>query len=111
MTQIQFTNPAVSKNRASKFIAFLHGIVAYFAFLITVLYAIGFVGGFAVPKTIDTGRQASPMEALIVDILLMSLFAVQHSLMARNQFKEWWTQYVPKSGRAPAPTCWWPACA
>jgi methanethiol S-methyltransferase len=97
MTQIQFTNPAATKNRASKFIAFLYGIVAYFAFLITVLYAIGFVGGFAVPRTVDAGRQASPAEALIVDILLMSLFAVQHSLMARKQFKQWWTQYVPKS--------------
>jgi protein-S-isoprenylcysteine O-methyltransferase Ste14 len=97
MTQIQFTNPAATKNRASKFIAFLYGIVAYFAFLITVLYAIGFVGGFAVPRTVDAGRQASPAEALIVDILLMSLFAVQHSLMARKPFKQWWTQYVPKS--------------
>ena len=97
MTQIQFTNPAATKNRASKFIAFLYGIVAYFAFLITVLYAIGFVGGFAVPRTVDAGRQASPAEALIVDILLMSLFAVQHSLMARKQFKRWWTRLVPPS--------------
>jgi methanethiol S-methyltransferase len=50
-----------------------------------------------VPKTIDSGAVVPAMEALTVNILLMSLFAVQHSVMARRQFKEWWTQYVPKS--------------
>jgi methanethiol S-methyltransferase len=50
-----------------------------------------------VPKTIDTGTVVPMTEALIVNLLLMSLFAVQHSVMARRQFKEWWTQYVPKS--------------
>jgi protein-S-isoprenylcysteine O-methyltransferase Ste14 len=50
-----------------------------------------------VPKTIDTGTESSATETLVVNLLLMSLFAVQHSLMARKQFKQWWTQYVPKS--------------
>ena len=49
------------------------------------------------PKTIDTGTVVPVAEALIVNLLLMSLFAIQHSVMARRQFKEWWTQYVPKS--------------
>lgn len=81
----------------SKFIAFLYGLAAYFIFFFTFLYAIGFVEGLLVPKTIDTGMVVPVIEALIVNLLLMSLFAVQHSLMARKQFKEWWTQYVPKS--------------
>jgi len=79
-----------------KFVAFLYGLVAYFTFFATILYAIGFVSGLAVPKTIDTGPDSSATEALVVNLLLMSLFAVQHSVMARKQFKQWWTQYVPK---------------
>jgi protein-S-isoprenylcysteine O-methyltransferase Ste14 len=80
-----------------KSIAFLYGLVAYFTFFVTFLYAIGFVGGLVVPKTIDTGPDSSATEAVVVNLLLMSLFAVQHSVMARKQFKQWWTQYVPKS--------------
>jgi protein-S-isoprenylcysteine O-methyltransferase Ste14 len=80
-----------------KFMAFLYGLVAYFTFFATILYAIGFVSGLVVPKTIDTGPDSSATEALLVNLLLMSLFAVQHSVMARKQFKQWWTQYVPKS--------------
>jgi len=96
MTQIQVTSPDLRGNRMSKFIAFLYGLVAYFTFFATILYAIGFVSGLVVPKTIDTGPDSSATEALVVNLLLMSLFAVQHSLMARKQFKQWWTQYVPK---------------
>src|SRR6202171_1726311 len=97
MTQIQVTSPDLRGNRMSKFIAFLYGLVAYFTFFPTILYAIGFVSGLVVPKTIDTGSDSSATEAVVVNLLLMSLFAVQHSVMARRQFKQWWTQYVPKS--------------
>jgi protein-S-isoprenylcysteine O-methyltransferase Ste14 len=81
----------------ARFIAFLYGLAAYLVFFFSFLYAIGFVEGLLVPKTIDTGTVVPMTEALIVNLLLMSLFAVQHSVMARRQFKEWWTRYVPKS--------------
>jgi protein-S-isoprenylcysteine O-methyltransferase Ste14 len=80
-----------------RFIAFLYGLAAYAIFLVTFLYAIGFVTGLVVPKTIDTGTVVSLAEAIIVNLLLMSAFAIQHSVMARQPFKAWFTQYVPKS--------------
>src|SRR5438093_2643886 len=80
-----------------RLIAFVYGLQAYLAFLVAILYAIGFTSGLVVPKTIDTGNMVPLAEALVVNILLMALFAVQHSVMARKRFKRWWTQYVPKS--------------
>jgi len=80
-----------------RFIAFLYGVVAYAAFLVAFFYAIGFVEGLVVPKTIDTGTVVPMTEALIVNLLLLTVFAVQHSVMARKQFKQWWTQFVPHS--------------
>jgi methanethiol S-methyltransferase len=81
----------------AKFIAFLYGLAAYLVFLLAFLYAIGFVTGLWVPKTIDDGAVTGLRESLVVDILLLSLFAVQHSVMARKSFKQWWTRFVPKS--------------
>src|SRR6266513_2491790 len=80
-----------------RFIAFLYGLASYVVFFGTILYAIGFVEGLVVPKAIDDGAVVPLSEALVVNLLLMSVFAVQHSVMARRQFKQWWTQYVPKS--------------
>ncbi|MGC2113276.1 MAG: isoprenylcysteine carboxylmethyltransferase family protein, partial [Pseudolabrys sp.] len=65
-----------------KLIGFLYGLVAYFLFAVVIVYAIGFVTGLIVPKTIDSGPAGAPTEAIIVNLLLMSLFAVQHSVMA-----------------------------
>jgi len=81
----------------TRFIAFLYGLLSYVIFFASFLYAIGFVEGFVVPKTIDSGASTSLTEALIVNLLLMSLFAIQHSVMARPQFKQVWTRLVPKS--------------
>ena len=81
----------------SRFIAFLYGLASYVVFFGTILYAIGFVEGLVVPKAIDDGAVVPFTEALIVNLLLMSLFAVQHSVMARKSFKQWWTRYVPAS--------------
>jgi protein-S-isoprenylcysteine O-methyltransferase Ste14 len=81
----------------TRLISFLYGLVSYIIFFLTFLYAVGFVLGLMVPKTIDNGPAGSMTEALVVNLLLMSLFAIQHSVMARPQFKAWWTQFVPKS--------------
>jgi methanethiol S-methyltransferase len=82
-------------SRLSAFTAFLYGLVAYLAFFATILYAIGFVTGLLVPKTIDTGTQVATAQAVGINLVLMAIFALQHSVMARKPFKRWWTRFVP----------------
>ena len=78
------------------FASLIYGVVVYAFFLATFLYAIGFAGNLVVPKTIDGGMTGSLAEALVIDLALLAVFAVQHSVMARRGFKEWWTKFVPK---------------
>ncbi|MEP7281304.1 MAG: methanethiol S-methyltransferase [Rubrivivax sp.] len=83
--------------------ALLYGLVAYGIFLATFVYAIGFVGNVVVPKSVDLGwpAGAAPDDALAltlgINVLLLGVFAIQHSVMARPAFKRWWTRFVPKS--------------
>lgn len=74
---------------------FVYGLTAYLTFLATFLYAIAFVGGFAVPTRLDGPARDSLPRALAIDTVLLTIFAVQHSVMARRWFKERWTQIVP----------------
>lgn len=78
-------------------IATVYGVVCYVIFLGSFLYAIGFVGDVIVPKTIDSGGSTAPAEALLIDLLLLGAFAIQHSVMARPGFKAVWTRIVPRS--------------
>jgi len=75
---------------------FLYGSLSYVLFLGTFLYAIGFIGNFGVPRTLDGAASAPLGISLAIDVLLLTVFAVQHSVMARKWFKEWWTRIVPK---------------
>ena len=78
-----------------RLLIFLYGLASYLVFFATFLYAIGFIGNFGVPKAIDSPPQVPFGTALLTNLGLLLLFAVQHSVMARPAFKRWWTRVIP----------------
>jgi protein-S-isoprenylcysteine O-methyltransferase Ste14 len=83
-------------DRMNRTLALLYGVVSYLVFFATILYLIGFVGDLWVPRSVDRASSAPTGEAAIVNVILMALFAVQHTIMARPAFKRWWTRIVPQ---------------
>lgn len=79
-----------------RILAFAYGIICYLAFLAAILYLVGFVGDIVVPKSVNTGASSSVWSAVLIDVGLISLFGIQHSVMARDGFKDWWTKFVPE---------------
>jgi methanethiol S-methyltransferase len=90
------TFPLTLKEKIARFAAFLYGLFCYAVFLVTFLYACGFVGNFVVPRSIDAVPVMSWPNALLVDAALLGMFGIQHSVMARQGFKNWWTQFIPQ---------------
>ncbi len=85
-TQTGTQKTAIARGRT---LALGYGAFCYLIFLVSALWAIGFVGNVFVPKTIDTGPAVSFVHAVLIDALLLGLFALQHSIMARKAFKQW----------------------
>jgi protein-S-isoprenylcysteine O-methyltransferase Ste14 len=79
----------------NRFTALMYGIVCYAIFFGTFLYAVGFLANSGVPKSIDSGAETGWLAATAVNLLLLAVFALQHSVMARPAFKRWWTRVVP----------------
>lgn len=80
-----------------KFLKMAYGAACYVMFLVAFLYAIGFVSGLVVPKSVDTGPAGPLAPSLAIDAVLLGVFAIQHSAMARPAFKRWWTRFIPIS--------------
>jgi methanethiol S-methyltransferase len=75
--------------------ALIYGLASYLVFFVSVVYAMGFIANYLVPKSIDVGSESELAQSILIDLALLGVFAVQHSVMARPAFKRWWTTIVP----------------
>ena len=83
----------------ARLLIMLYAIVTYAIFFAAFVYSLGFVGNYLVPKSIDVGGTASWSEAVVIDLLLLGIFAIQHSVMARPAFKRWWAKFLPEASQ------------
>ncbi len=81
----------------SRILTILYGVFAYIVFFASFLYIIGFLMNMFVPKTIDSGTAGGFLPSLLINLLLLTVFALQHSVMARPGFKRWWTRIIPEA--------------
>jgi len=77
--------------------ALIYGLASYLVFFCSILYAVAFIGNYLVPKSIDVGSESGLARSILIDVVLLGVFAVQHSVMARPAFKRWWTTMIPAS--------------
>ena len=79
-----------------RIISFVYGVLAHLGFLVAFMYLIGFLGNFVVPKSIDSGQAGPVGQALLINVILIAIFGIPHSVMARPGFKQWWTKVIPQ---------------
>lgn len=77
--------------------ALTYGLASYLVFFLSFVYAVAFIGNYLLPKSIDVGSEGELASSILIDAVLLGLFAVQHSVMARPAFKRWWTTIIPAS--------------
>ena len=80
----------------NRYLAIGYAAASYALFLVTFGYLVGFIADFGVPRTVSHGITAPPLEAVLINVALLGVFAIQHSVMARPTFKRWWTRFVPE---------------
>src|SRR5215475_6436858 len=77
--------------------ALIYGLASYFVFFLSFVYAVAFIGNYLLPKSLDVGPESGLARSILINVVLLGVFAVQHSVMARPAFKRWWTSIVPAS--------------